>query len=224
MDLNKYIQLKMVYRRRSRYRRRRPRYRKSVKSVAYRALKVARQAKKMPELKYAPISGSATGTAYNGGHITELSAMSAGTSNNTRVGNQIHPTSIRIRPDWSSSTGFGDTTANVRLIIFRWVSEAPSTGFGNATEILQSASLNSFKSEAKRYQSEILYDKTWYQDNADVQMHPPEIKIKLRKPIAYDDAGASTSNRNGIYSLILNDSATTTYNYTFESRLFFRDP
>lgn len=201
-------------------------YRKKNSSLAYKAYQIAKKANRKvnhAELKNNAFSGTATGTAYNGGYIHELSSTSQGTLNNNRVGDRVFPTSVRVRLDWTDTNGFGSVGSTpVRVVIFRWVSESPTLGFGTATQVLNTAALNSFKSEDNRFQSEILYDQVWYNENADTQFCPNEIICKLKHPISYNESGTA-ANRNGIYMLILNNAAGTTYTYPFLSRMFFRD-
>lgn len=206
----------MPYARRSykkRYRKRN--YRRS-QSTAQKALALAKKAYKMPELKYNSLVSSpqvADPSAQNWLYLS-LAETSQGLTNNTRIGDSIHPTSLHFR--------FTPTTSCNRFIIFRWISEAPSF---STNEILESVNDQSFKSEDKRFQSEILYD--WTPSRyAESNILLIKKKIKLNKLIAYSQ-GTTTPNRSGIYVMFItnNTVSTTPFNMgEWNSRLYYKDP
>lgn len=200
-------------------------YRRKNTSLAKKAYSLAKKAYKMPELKYKITTLTpANGNALNTGWIGALSTISQGVTNDTRIGDRIQPTSVKIRMQWTSFSPLVGT--NFRIIVFRWASEAPVTGFNSATQILDTASIYSFKSEDLRYQSQILYDKLYL--DAEVTSGrvnlPTEINIPLKKYIAFDGT-TSSSNRNGIYLMVITDSGTTTLvGNLATARLYYKDP
>lgn len=197
-------------------RRFRRRGRRSTKAVAYKALKLAKKANKLPELKQNEITWSATSVSSSG-TMEELSVVAAGTGNNQKVGDRINPTSLRFRGTMNIHASA--TSSLVRLIIFRWNSGLFTTTVG---DILVAGTIKSFKSQDKRFESEILYDRVFKLNSVE----RPELffqgKLKLKKPIAYA-GGASAANRNSIGYLILSDEATNTPTVDISSRMWFRD-
>lgn len=194
-------------------------YRRKRKSLAAKAYNLAKKAYKTQELKYNETSVT-TAQVYENGYTYSLSQLSLGTGHDQRIGQVVTPTSLIVKPNWASIT---TPTVSWRLIIFKWNSESPVIGASSTSSILETATLNSFKSVQNRFASQILYDKTFYNDNnASTAYHPSQIKIKLNKMINYDTGGTANPNRNGIYFMILNDFAASAA-FNFESRLYYKD-
>lgn len=194
---------------------RKPRY-SSTRVLAKKALTVAKKAYRLPELKYNDQSIVPT-TVSGTGSINELSVMAQGSSNNQRIGDMVKPTSVKYRCTMKINAAATDTL--IRMIIFRWVSEEPST----AADVLANATVQSFKSEDKRYQSEILVDRVYRISSVE----RPELfikgSVKLNKPISYA-GGGNVANRNGIWVLFTSDEAVNTPTIAYQARLFYRDP
>lgn len=183
--------------------------------LAKKALRIAKKAYKLPELKYNALNlspGSISGT----GSITALDTVTQGQTNNTRIGDQLMATSVKYRASLKLNASATDTL--VRMMIVRWVSEAPSV----VTDVLETPTVNSFKSENNRFSSQVLLDRVYRLSTAE----KPEIfirgSVKLGKMINYD-GGAATSNRNGVYVIFVSDEAVNTPTIAFSSRLYFRD-
>nr|UOF81226.1 capsid protein [Cressdnaviricota sp.]UOF82999.1 capsid protein [Cressdnaviricota sp.] len=185
-------------------------------SLAKKAYRLAKKAYKLPELKYheeslTPSSVSGTGS------IRETCGIAEGSTDNQRIGATIHPTSLKIRCTFKLNAAATDTL--IRMIVFRWISEAPAS----LSEILETATVNSFKSQNLRYQSEIMYDRVFRLSTAEKPELFLQKSIKLNKYISYPSS-SSTSNRNGIYIAFVSDEAVNTPTITYTSRLFYRDP
>lgn len=203
----------MAYGRRyKKYRRYRRRYRSSLAKKAYR---LAKKAYKAPELKYNKIS--LTKNPVSGiGTFDNLDSTSAGTTNNQRIGDSIIAKSIHLRCKMNLNASA--TATQVRMLIFKWRSEFPAT----VTDVLETATITSFKSDDQRFQSSILYDRT-YNLNTD----RPEIflkkKIKLGFRMTYI-GGGTVPNTNGVYVIFCSDEAVNTPTIDFQSRMFYIDP
>lgn len=185
-----------------RYRRKRN-YKRRNTSLAKKAYRLAKKAYKAPELKYATITGSLTAPSTTG-TMQCISLVSQGTTNNTRIGDTVSPTSISMRMKMNLHASA--TASQVRVIVYRWISEAPNTA--SVSDILGTSTISSFKSDDNRYQSEFLMDRVF-----SLNTDRPEIylqrKIKLNKYISFPE-GSATPNRNAIYIAILSDEATNT--------------
>lgn len=228
----------MVYAKSNRrYRRKRMprrRYNNKTYSMAKKALYLAKKNASTIETKYFDVDATATASTapsiFTNGYTWALSQVTAGTSNNQRIGNQISPTSLRIRFNYDESNSIlassnGIQTYSNRIIVFSWKSESPSySAFNTYADVLEDAALNSFKSETNRYESKILYDRTFFQANSDVQVMPNEIIIKkLPKHIFFEDTSALNA-RNGLYLMIIStNSSEATPVCSFKSRLFYKD-
>lgn len=198
------------------YRRRRGNYSKNSYTLAKKAFYLAKKAQVTKELKHNEITGTITAPTSSGS-ITELSATTQGDTNNTRNGDTIYPTSLALRMKMNINASADST--QVRVIIFRWISEAPS-GVGN---ILESTSITSFKDQNERFQSQFLYDRVFNLNS----VNKPELffskRIKLTKPISYSEAAPGVANRNGIWILIISDEAVNTPTLAYNTRLYFKD-
>lgn len=199
-----------------RYRRKRN-YKRGNSSLAKKAYVLAKKAYKMPELKYATITGTLTAPTTTG-TMQCISLVSQGNTNNTRIGDTIHPTSVNLRMKMNLNASA--TASQVRVIVFRWISESPNTG--SVTDILGSSTITSYKADDTRYQSEFLMDRVF-----SLNTDRPEIylqrKIKLNKYMSFAEASA-TPIRNGVYIAILSDEATNAPALDYQTRLFYRDP
>lgn len=202
-----------------RYAPRRQRYNKSRKyssanSKANYAIRLAKKAQVQKELKHNAISNSAaistTGANY------ELSTITQGDTNNTRDGNVIYPTSAKVRMQMTQHASATQTF--IRVIVYKWISESPS----GITDYLESAAIDSFKSEQNRYQSVTLFDKTYVLTNISTSAMFREFKVKLGGMIAYPEA-TGVANRNSIYMAVLSSEATNTPTVDWQSRLYFKD-
>lgn len=195
----------------------RRKYNSKNQSLAKKAYKLAKKAYKAPELKYVNIAGALTAPTTTG-TMQLLSNISQGTTNNTRLGDTVKPTSVRIRMKMNLNASA--TSSQVRIIVFRWVSESPATS--SVADILDTSTVTSFKADDTRYQSQFLMDRV-YTLNTD----RPEIfftkKIKLYKHISFPGA-TNTPNRNSIYMAILSDEAVNTPTLAYDTRLFYTDP
>lgn len=199
------------------YRRKRT-YRRpaSANQKATKALALVKKVQRKSELKMFPYSISTTAN-YSNGISYPLHLMGQGSTNSTRIGNVISPTSIVVKPNWSL---INPTTTSFRMILFQWKTGLPAAL--TATDILEAASLSAFKSEANRYQSSILYDKTFYRENYDVTRFPVMIKRKLKGIMAYNDSGGLDATKNGIYLCILANT-TSVIPMEIQTRLYYRD-
>lgn len=179
-------------------------------STAQKALRIAKKAYKLPELKYTYESGNATITAT--GQIINISDTAQGVTNNQRIGDTIKPTSTKIR-----FQHLFNASGIIRAIVFRWVSGSTSS----VTDVLQAANVYSFKSEDKRFQSEILFDRTYAADSDNLSI-VRNINVKLSKPISTPE-GATAQNRNGIYLLLIANQTQPTNGFNYQARTYFRD-
>lgn len=202
----------MAYGKRT-YRKRR--YNKRNQSLAKKAYRLAKKAYKAPEIKYNAITGTITGPDTTG-NVQELSLLAEGTTNNTRVGDKISPTSLRVR--LKANINASATATQVRMMIFTWKIDAPA-GTG---DLITGDAITGFKSENDKYKSKILYDKV-FQLNS---VNRPEIfvsrKFKVPKYIAYQ-TGSSIANTNGLYILLISDEATNVPLLAYNSRLYYKD-
>ena len=208
----------MVYQRRAPRKMYRKKYvrKTSTAAKANKALYLAKKAQNQKELKWidTTVSNLTVGVTPV---LENLSSISQGLTNNQRDGNVIYPTSIKFRATMVMDPGIGST--NVRLIIFRWISEVPA----GVSDILQTSTVESFKSDSNRYNSQILYDKVITLSDGTTSQRFIPIKRRLKGLIAYPETG-TVSGRNGIWLLMLSNSPDVTpVSVDYASRIYFKD-
>lgn len=187
----------------------------NTRDLAKKAYSLAKKAEGKKELKHNAISITDTSPDTTGA-LQELSVLAQGDTNNTRDGDVIYPTSIKMRGVLSMAGAASDTY--VRFIVFRWKSGSPSA----ITDILVSGSVISFKSEANRFQSEILMDKVVNLNDSKSTSVFIQKSLRCKKYIGYNQS-TTAANRNSIWLLTLSNESTNAPTLTMGSRLYFKD-
>lgn len=190
----------------------RRKYRKQ--SLAKKAYTLAKKAYKLPELKYLDILGSFSSISGTG-QIGRMDTVPQGTTNNTRIGDTIKPTSLKYRITMKLNAAATDTL--VRMIFFRWVSEDPT----NLSDVI-TPTIVGMKSEDLRYQSQIMYDRVFSLSTSQKTEIFLKGSLKIPKFISYPQA-SNASNRNSIYVGFVSDEAVNQPVITTQMRLFYRD-
>ncbi len=193
----------------------RKRYNKNSYSLARRAYAMAKKNQTSKELKYVTtVFDNLVGTA---GSLTNVSVIGLGNTNNDREGNVINPTSIKLRIDMTLNPASSDVL--IRVIIFQWITENPL----NISDYLQTVSIESFKSDVKRFESRTLYDNVFRLSNSGTKTFFTTIKRKMNGYITYPDANTN-ANRGQTFVALLSDDNENKPTVIFNSRLYFRDP
>lgn len=208
----------MVYQRRAPRKMYRKKYvrKTSTAAKANKALYLAKKAQNQKELKWINVSSANLNVGITP-VLENLSTLAQGFSNNNRDGNVIYPTSIKFRATMVMDAAIGST--NIRVIILRWISDTPS----GVSDILQSPTIESFKSDNDRYSSQILYDRVITLSDGTTSQRYVSIKHRLKGLIAYPET-SSIANRNGIWLLMLSNSPDATpVVVDYSSRLYFKD-
>lgn len=195
------------------------RYRRYRKSIASKALYLAKKANRT-ELKWHTTLQSSPITFSTNRYIQTLSDIAQGTGGNNRVGLVITPTSINLSILMQLVTSFSHS---VRVILFLWKTEIYNVSTDG--DYLQTADVISYKDEKKRFMSKTLYDRTFSLSPNGTQQMCISIKRKLSGMMAYSDVGDDTQNKNQLVLAIYTDSkgATAYPEVTFNSRLYFTD-
>lgn len=187
-------------------------------SVAQKALSLAKKNARKCELKMHNTDILETAVNYSTGVLYPLDKLGRGTTNNTRVGNVLTPTSVVLRPNWPVIIGSG--SHSYRMILFQWKNGTPAPF--NGTSVLEAAQMAAFKNETLRYASKILWDRTFYYENADVTKYPTFIKKKLSGIISYEAVTDDLTNKNGLYLLVLANT-TALIPMDIQARLYYKD-
>lgn len=199
------------------YRRKRyVRKRRSAYSMAKKSLYLAKKAQGQKELKHT--NHSFSDTVSMTGTIVSLSTTTEGDGNNAREGNVIYPTSSRIRMNMEMDVDAVNTL--VRVIVFKWLVGGTTPII---TDILQTNSINSFKSEANRFNSKILYDRVHQLNIGATTKKMVNINNKFRNYLMAFPEATAQANKNAIYILMLSDETVDLPTVSFQQRLYFKD-
>lgn len=205
--------LKMVYAKKRNYRRK---YRRNNTTLAKKAYYLAKKAQAQKELKWYEES-IVDSTPDTTGSVQEIFNPAVGSTNNSREGNVVYPTSLKIR---SVLTMHASATATrVRVLVYSF-----KCGTSTAlTDVLTGSSINAFKSDDNRYNSSIIYDRT-----IQLNVNSPErqlnltLRKKISKFISFAD-GAATSKSHGLFMILLSDESTNVPSYSGNIRTYFKD-
>lgn len=166
---------------------------------------------------------NATTVSYSGSVIA-LTNVPQGTTNITRIGNEVTPRKLKIRLTASCADAYNV----VRVLVFRW-NQRFSIDPPDPADILElvasTNAVNSALTHDERSAFKILYDRTVVMvlstSNNTAQI---EIDLKLKqKPISY--FGTSSSDQlNGYYIMWISDSSAVTHpGMNYYSRFEYTD-
>lgn len=187
---------------------------RSALSVANQALRAVRTLKNDEELKYFPSSTGFTPalTFSSAGYILHMPQIAGGTGRTDRIGNKITIKRIQIKGKLMVAE-LSNMTWRVLVVRDRQqiVSYTPAI-----TDVLVSARTNSMLTDDTQRPArfQILSDRTYVQNcNFMAQDMTQFVNIDLKKlniDEHYNDAGASTQTKNGVYLIVLCDYSTST--------------
>lgn len=175
------------------------------------------------EVKHHDVSYTA-GALSTAGQVFNLCNPAQGDTLNQRDGISIKPLHLSIRGSFRGNGS--DTTANrIRVIIFRGKQEN-GVSF-TTTDLLETASVYSFKNYTDRFRTKILHDKIYIPTAkaGTATEHPTcefNINEKLFGHINFVES-ASTIENGGLYMLVLMDSGINTSYMTANIRTSFTD-
>lgn len=216
----KYLKTKKIYKNKMPYGRktyrRRKRYNRRNYSLAKKAYRLAKKNASRVELKFLDTEAA---TAYDAtGSVIQVGHPAQGDSQSNRNGDNITPTSLQFRA--YGNINASATATQIRVIGYIW-KQGSSTA---ATDIIESADIDSLKAFDKRYQSKMLFDKTMTL-NA-VSRPEARMNVRVKIPTKYRTAfqpGATTYVNNGLYLFIMSDEATNTPTLNWTARMIYKD-
>ena len=198
------------------------RYRRYRRSVASKALYLARKANKS-ELKYLTTLQATPITFASNRFFKTLSNVGQGTGQTERIGLSITATSINVQM-LMKLDDLGELPHTVRVVLFLWRSEQYDVTI-NDPDYLQSSSVLAYKNEDIRFQSKTLYDRSFSLSPNGTRQMRISIKRKLSSLMAYTYNTANSQNRNQLVMAIYTDTQSGNPNplVTFNTRLYFTD-
>lgn len=219
--------------RRSKVTRRRP-ARKSAYAVAKRALSLAKKNTKINEVK--SLDTAYTTDITTSGAFVHLSAVAQGDGISNRDGNLVTPTSLQytmhVKTD-TSNAGTTLTPRSFRFIFFQDKQQVADTAPA-ITDLLVSASVNSFYSLVGRGRFKILKDfrrtinpkdseaSTVTYDESYI-LFQTRGYLKGLLPIRYNGSASTDVQKNGFYMFVISDSDDAADVVNINTRLNYRD-
>lgn len=197
------------------------RYRRYRRSIASKALYLARKANKS-ELKWYTTLTTTPIVFSSNRHIRSLSNIIQGVGPNERVGLSITPTSINLSLLMQLADS-GTMSHSVRVILFLWKTERYEVAQDG--DYLQTPDVLSYKDETKRFLSKTLYDRTFSLSPNGTRQISVSIKRKIKGIMAYEDASNNAPIKNQLVMAIYTDTKGSDPNpsVTYNSRLYFTD-
>lgn len=211
----------MAYSKRRSNKRPARRYRRYTRSVASKALYLAKKANRS-ELKWHTVSVASPVTFTSGRYIRSFGNIAQGVGASDRVGLVITPTSINITL-LMQLDDLGAMSHTVRVILFQWKSEAYDSASDG--DYLQTPNVLSYKDEGKRFLSKTLYDRSFSLSPNGTRQMSVSIKRKIKGIMAWKDSNTNPPNKNDIIMAIYTDPKANDPNpsVTFNGRLYFTD-
>lgn len=185
-------------------------------STAKKALALAKKANRK-ELKYldGAIGISSDQILNTGVTWFNFPLIATGATVNTRIGNVIHPTSLKLK--YTMEKNASATASQVRLILLQQKNDYT----GSITDYLQTADINSQKSVDHRYDSKTLLDKSFI---LDAERPKRFVNMSIKVPLSmYYDASSSTPDKNRLVLYLISDEATNYPTIVGNQRLYFTE-
>lgn len=205
------------------------RYNTTYKKANYAYYKT-KQLSNQQELKCFQLLDVAYGSNNATPLVSDLTRVTQGTDVQSRIGNVVNPTSLKLRID---VIGEGTELAGnkLRVVVFIWKgSDTPV-----AERIIQGSTgqdkINGFKSLQDRFESKFLWDRTYSLN----PLYPSKYikvncKIPKRYPISYriNSSVQTPYQANGIYVMMFFGAedpggTVSVWQLDFDSRLYFKD-
>lgn len=197
-----------------------PRNVTTVRGIAEKALKIATAASRGIEKKAIDFNGStAVGTTATQLHFT---AISQGTTQLQRVGNQCYVTGMAINYYWYKHPS--SVVTNIRFVVFmdtQTVSDVTGIPY---TECLASTSILAMINRSTQLgRFKILHDSNAILDASHVGEVHKKIYLPVNKNVNYNGQANSDIQKNAIYGLVLSDDNTNQPAFNYYARVYFHD-
>lgn len=190
-------------------------------SIANKALKLAKQNRKAIEIKEVTTTSSATISST--GTVSALTQIAEGDDESQRSGRQIMLKSVQIRGFVSNADTTQGNASLVRIMILR------DNSFGSTAplvaDVLQSSSTIGLRAQEveKRAAVTVLYDKLSHVDVNSRNQFTFEKFKKLNSKCIFDGTASTTSNKGGLYLLLLSNRAVSGPTVATQVRVRYAD-
>lgn len=192
----------------------------SVGSAAYSALKIARKLKDAVNIEYKYYSQNNAISADYGGTVTALNLIPQGITDSQRIGDSLKMQNLTIRGVWTLQ---GGQQAVCRHLVVLDHQNKVSTAGDVLDNIGSGYAPYSAKQYDKRFQTRILYDKTFVVD-ANNPLKAFDLVVPVNSHTQYDSA-LTTIDTGALKIICLSNiaaGATAPY-FSFTSRLTYTD-
>lgn len=180
---------------------------------------VKRYIRKGQELKHK--DHDADTTASTTPTFVSLTAFSAGTSDNQRVGSAVQPIGLDVVLQMLES----DNTNVFRVILFQWLGDDGDNPPTQADLLATTGDVISQRQYHRRKQYRLISDQVYSSSNtgnSNQIIVRKKYKLQNFKQCRYD--GTTTDGNNMIYMMFMSDSAAVTHpTFNYRCRLYYTD-
>lgn len=179
---------------------------KGVKAMASKALKLAKDNRRSIEMKQITVTSSADITSS--GVVSPITQIAEGNEDFERVGRSIILKSVQIRGYVANNDSIATNPTLVRIMIIRDNSFSGSDP--TIANVLQASSTIGLRTQSpeKTHAVSVLYDKLSHVDVNSRNQFTFEKFIKLNSKCIFDGTTSTSSNKGGLYLLLLSNRAT----------------
>ncbi len=185
------------------------------------ALKKVRRLERKVEVKTFDVAINNVAVPATGA-FRSLADIAQGDTSITRDGNAVAPFRLHLSFNWIGVIAM--RSAIMRCIIFRDMKQEDST-VPTLLNVLTTVDPTSLYNRLQRKRWKVLYDRSWTatQSNTDAFMAIGFINMKLRLPLKFSGAAATSHLENGLYMILVSNQAIDIPSFRYTSRLFFND-
>lgn len=209
----------MPYRRKYKKRGKGPFNDKTCLITANKAWALAKWLKERINAEKKVFDNTVTATPDTSGAVTHLSAIADGITENERVGLSIKSVALNVKG--SANLHVSATSTYLRAIYFVDLQQVSDTSPG-VTDVLQSASVNSFLNPDTFGRFKILSDRR-YKLNTDQPNVLHSLNKKLNHHIRFNGTLGSDIQKGGLYLLTISSEAANTPTYSTQCRVRYYD-
>lgn len=153
--------------------------------------------------------------------FVSLTAFSAGTGDNQRVGSAVQPHSLEVTLQMSEA----DNTNVFRVIFFQWLGDDGDNPPTQADLLATTGDAISQRQYHRRKQYRLISDQIYSSSNtgnSNQLVVRKRFKLKNYKQCRFD--GSTTDGNNMIYMMYMSDSGAATHpTFNYRCRLFYTD-
>jgi len=190
----------------------------SVRSVANKALSLARKAVSTEETKFTDIATTVS-TIDSTADAVHLTPLLQGLDRNHRIGNKV--TAVGFQVNYWIARNASATNTQVRLCLVQDMQQIADATTISWTSVFSEEFVGSQRTNNKRYR--IIYDKTHKLDSGSTVTSLVKKFVPYKHPVYYNGTAAADIQKNGVYLLVLSNEVSNGASLNYTIRYLFKD-